>query len=268
MRRLGWIVLAIAIVLVAIVAAAAVLIVPPGDRDTAAAVVVGVAAAVQAMTAVVIVALTVRLVGASRSAQKASDDALKIAAEQTEVTRSSISVARDQLAIAERSDLHARRDRQLLAVPLVSAAYMSHSDFEGESILQVTVRNDGETPALDVHVVVDGRRDLRDQPDGYETRSARGETIQPGDEMQVSVSMSGFRAPDARPDVHDRPKGIWKYDFFAIRVEYRALLGQSVQIEYGWFAGHPVGWPDELWVVRRLHIELDVEGAEPVDLTF
>lgn len=80
--------------------------------------------------------------------------------------------------------------------------------------------------------------------------------------------MTAFRKPEFRVEDHNEPKGLWTYPWFAISVTYRALLGQSVSIEYGWFAGAPTGWPDAVWVVRRIHIDLDVEGAEPVDLPF
>jgi hypothetical protein len=249
-------------------AGAAVILAPPDDRPITAAVVAGVAAAVQAATAVIIVWLTGRLVSAARQAQEASTSALGIASDQAAAARDSIAVARDQLEIAERTDLHARRDRQLLAVPLVSAEYMTHSDFEAESDLQVTVRNEGDSPALAVRLTVGGRRDVRDAPDGYEARSIRGETLQPGEEKTIHVAMTAFRNPAAQIESHDQPKGLWTYPFFSITVSYRAMLGQSVRLEYGWFAGAPTGWPDNLWVARRLHIDLDVEGAQPVDLEF
>lgn len=44
------------------------------------------------------------------------------------------------------------------------------------------------------------------------------------------------------------------------------MLGQSIEIEYGWFAGAPKGWPEAGRVLRRIHIDFDVEGAESVDL--
>jgi hypothetical protein len=32
--------------------------------------------------------------------------------------------------------------------------------------------------------------------------------------------------------------------------------------------GAPTRWPDTIWVLRRIRVDLDIEGAEPADLAF
>lgn len=274
MRRVAWLLWAAITVAAAAGAAVAVLSVAPDRQPSVAAVVAGVAAVVQASTAVVIVLLTHRLVGSARQSQEDADrqthvasEALRVAGEQAEAARQAIAVSRDQLDLAERTDQLTRRDRQLLAVPHLRFAYETHSSFEDDLTLVLSLSNDSDALALGVKVAVRGKGHRRDQPSPHRAYASVDQVV-PRTGGTVTFDMNGFRNITAGIVDHEKPAGVWTYPWFAVEVEYAGLLGQRVAQEYSWWAERPIGPGDPAWYFERLSIAPAVVGAEPLDLSF
>lgn len=255
-------------------AAFAVMSVATDRQPSVAAVVAGVAAVVQASTAVVIVLLTQRLVGSARQSQELADrqaqvasGALRVAGEQAEAARQAIAVSREQLDLAGRTDQLTRRDRQLLAVPHLRFAYETHSSFEGDLTLVLSLSNDSDALALGVKVAVRGKGHRRDQASPHAAIASLDQVV-PHTGAMVSLDMNDFLNVTAEIVDHERPPGVWTYPWFAIEVEFAGLLGQRVAQEYSWWADRPVGPGEPAWYFDRLGVEPAVEGSEPIDLRF
>lgn len=268
MPRWAWILAVLVTVGAALTAGVLVVQAPLDERPITAAAVAGIAAAVQAATAIIIVLLTSRLVTAARESQGAATAAIAVAAEQAQSARDSITIARDQLELSDRSDQHARRDRQLLAVPMLAAKYETHSDFEGDLTLVITVHNTGDSAALGIRCTVRGKDGRRQPPSPHFAMTSRDEPLPAGNTAGLALAMNDFRNIDVGIENHDRPRDVWTYPWFAVIVEYRALLGQRITLEYSFWADRPTGPGSPEWYLERLHVDLDVEGSEPVELQF
>lgn len=272
-RRALWLVAGTTALAAVLVAALIWFIVPIERSGTAAAVVTGSAATVQAVTALLIVFLTRRLADSADVAQHAANrqaqaatDALVHATTQASAAQAALQVARDQLDEARRSDRQARRDRQLLETPIVRATFVEYltRDPSQPVTLTVAVENDGTTPALSVRAELRGREHLHGS-DSMHSAESRIEVLPAGGNDYLNFNLHEFTNVSWRRTGARNPPGALTYPWLSIRLSYQALLGQQATEHYVLGTAE---MPEPRWFYRSLRIDTSVEGGEPLELDF
>jgi hypothetical protein len=151
------------------------------------------AAVVQAVTAIVIVGLTVWLARIARAALRESDRQAKIA-------EAALKEAAQQTVAAMRANDEARKQRQLGAIPLLDVMVDASHHFDDARGLMTdfVVRNPGPNNALDVRLLVYGMTSDHRVEETERCRSKPIPLLGAGDQD------SGF-SPDERLSEHPEP---------------------------------------------------------------
>jgi hypothetical protein len=237
----------------------------------------------QAVSAIVIVGLTIFLartahgalsesraqVKASRAAVEESRRAIEEMGRQREVhERATAEMARQrEEMVRQREDV--RRHALLSSIPVVDVG-QPHASWGAQSGLWTGVRiaNATSEPALDVRVQL-----FASEEDADELRHAHGSALlpmlTPGDEKDIAIDshelvnvtlsekgMEDFWSRSETPP-HYGPRQIF------VAVQVRSILGSTVVQQYRWFANAKDQRPDHVWVPRVVLIRAEPE-ADPI----
>ena len=225
----------------------------------------GGAAVVQAFTAAVIVVLTLRLAAATEAAQEA-------ASTQADVASRALEQAREQLHFYENADRLARRDKHLLETPPLRTCFVQYSaDAAGQLTLQLTIHNEGRTPALNVKLEVRGANGPMGDP-SPNSSTALIEALSPGASGHVRIGLHEFTNMSWRmeqnpygDDAPLNPRGAFTYPWLVVELTFTGVLGQFVRQEYRLL----VATADEpRWYHRSLSIRPALADVEPLEVTF
>jgi hypothetical protein len=242
-----------------------------------------VAAVVQAVSAIAIVALTfilARVAGNSSKAAAASSDA---AAKSADAAAVSAQAAVDQAKATAASYKEMRRQGQLAAVPLIDVR-RANPVLSAAGVLtdtRVMLENVSRNVALDVQVsilLLDNQR----QPQGAHARSIplpmlaaaeQSERVLPSNEIR-----NVGRTVNPKPVEKQGPTGAmvkleesyaafgpyYANDWLLIRVECRSILGGIVTHEYEWNANYDHQDAFGVWSLLRVAIQPD--PGDPSDI--
>jgi len=205
------------------------------------------AAAVQAVSATIIVWLTVNL---ARTATQA------------------LETSRAQVDVAERSVRLQRRDMQVATAPVVEMGRpVIYEEPTIGTMIEVEFHNRSDTPALGLTIGISAA-DERHVPLGDDRIKRSAGTIGPGDRIPLAIEMKEFKnIPN--PQFPGRSTTVpFSDNWMAIHLAYRGILGQKVYRDYWWSANFEKQGQDGVWLPLGLVVDPDVPDGEVAHIDF
>ncbi len=245
------------------------------DLAQISTIVLAAAGAIQAIAAVIIIALTWHLARTANEAlaesarqREVATKALGAAAKQAEVAEKAMAAASRQAELAEKAlaesakqteaataaNVEARRQRHLAAVPVLDVAYTGTRSTESGIWSDFAIKNTGPAAALQVQLVLFGLTSGHESTNVEAAHSRKIPVLGAGHEIGVECDMRDIRNFPSRPGQPPPPAHVlFSHDWLRVNVECRGLLGAKVIQRYDWAAN----FPDGPWQLREVEIVPD-----------
>ena len=230
--------------------------------------VTAVSAAVQALSALVIVGLTIWLALTARGALKASDRQARSAADAIEEMRRQRREMQRQRQAMEEQRLDSRRAVLLSSLPVLDVG-RPHTLWDGALSTTLRVANATAEPALEVRVEF-----YLDETQAGDLRHARlfdaRPMLPPGEERSIAFDASPIRNLTLTEEQmsqfwnrDEAPPHFGSPELFIV-VRCRSVLGSTVIQRYRWLANATRQHASNVWELRAVKILASADDREPV----